>query len=230
MQAFERSKYSSWRDRDSAAVFSDMVFTRCSFESCSLSQTQDPAQRSTVRNVRLVGCATRGCRVGCAVLDSVVVEGLTTHGLVQVWSAALRHVVLCGRIGRIMFSPIVIAGVSPPEVNAAFRRQNERHYRNVDWALDIREADPLELELTGIPGRLIRRNPERSILVRAERIKGREWRLPGVDRTACGEGIRRILDHDLDDAVIVACERSPDFAKDMEAFRVLRKEGLAEPD
>jgi hypothetical protein len=100
--------------------------------------------------------------VKAAVLEDVIVDSLKTIGLLQVWGAALKHVTLRGRVGEIMFSPQVDLGLAPEDVQSAFRKANAAYYRSVDWAIDIREADPDDLELAGIPGRLVRRNPENS--------------------------------------------------------------------
>jgi hypothetical protein len=114
-------------------------------------------------------------------------------------------------------------------VQTAFRRSNAAYYRSVDWAIDIREADAEELELTGIPGRLVRRSPENSILIKAANLRNRDWRR-GINNSVVEVGIERMLEYQLEDKVQVACRRSKDYTREIELFKILREKGVAEPD
>jgi hypothetical protein len=186
-------------------------------------------RRSVVRNVILRDCTVQGCFVDTAVLEHVTVDGLKTIGLFQLFGAVCSQVTLKGRIGRIMFSPQIDVGRAPKETQEAFRQANAAYYRRVNWAIDIRDADAEELELTGIPGALVKRNAENSILVKAANLKDPNWRT-GIENTAVEVGIQRILDYQLDDVVVVACRRSKDYESELELFETLRERGVAEPD
>ena len=202
----------SWRDRapgdpQSAILLSDATLEDVDFESCVLSLMDDPAIRTTVRGVAAINCSVGGCIVGGPVVEDAIVENLKTHGLLQVWGAAFRHVTLRGRLGRIMLSALAHPGINAAEAtsNASFRQANSRYYAGVDWALDIRDADAEELELAGVPARLIRRDPATAIVVRAPNLRS-DWE-QGIEGTSVYFAIKRIIDHDLDDVVIAACRR-----------------------
>lgn len=224
-------RFGSVFDQDSGRTFENIVLERCEFTSCRVSMTHDPSKRSTFRNVRLTNCVFQSGGVAAALLEDIVVDGLKTRNLLQVFGAALKHVTLKGRIGRVMFSPVVspATAYSLPDVQAAFRRANAAYYRSVDWAIDIREADADELELTGIPGRLVRRNPENSILIKAANLRNRNWRL-GIENSIVELGISRMLEYQLEDKVQVVCRRSKDYSREIELFKILRETGIAEPD
>jgi hypothetical protein len=228
---FRNRTFRSLYESESGGLFHDLVFEDCEFVNCRLSVTQDPRTRSTVRNVRLSNCTFRTGGIDSALLEDVLVENLRTVELLQLFGAALRHVTLRGRIGRIMCSPVFdpIGAWKTPHIQEAFRRANEEYYRTVDWAIDVREADPEELELAGIPGRLVRRNAENTILVKASSLRRPDWNRH-IANTAVEAGIRRVLDYQMDDVVIVACPRSKGYLKELELFRILRDTGIADAD
>jgi hypothetical protein len=153
-----------------------MRFRRCYFEGCGLSITLSPALRATVRDVALVACEQRSCTIDTAVLDTVKVDGLKTNGLLQTWAAVFKHVILRGKIDRVMFSAVVATGTTTKEQQQVFDEANAAFYASVDWALDISEAEFVECDVRGIPGTLIRRDPASQVLVtRKAAIAGR-WR------------------------------------------------------
>ncbi|HET7788452.1 MAG TPA: hypothetical protein VFL36_20935 [Myxococcales bacterium] len=88
----------------------------------------------------LIACEQRGCAVETAVLDTVTIDGLKTIGLLQCWGAVFKHVVLRGRIGRVMFSSILAPGVdgfAPRNEQLELDEANAAFYETVDWALDL---------------------------------------------------------------------------------------------
>jgi len=224
-------KFECVYDDGAGRTFENMAFERCEFVSCRLSMTHDPAKRSIFRNVRLSDCTFDRGGVDAAVLEDIEVDGLKTRSLLQVFGAVLKHVTLKGRTGRLMFSPVVSPATAYllPEVQSAFRLANAAYYRSVDWAIDIREADAAELELTGIPGRLVRRDPENSILIKASNLRNRAWR-KGIENSIVEVGISRMLEYQLEDKVQVACRRSKDYMHQIELFRILRETGVADHD
>jgi hypothetical protein len=212
------------------------VLRRCSFDACSISHTLDPDLRLTIRDGTLTGCRARRVRIGPAIIDSVTVDGLRATDPVFIWAAALRHVVLRGHLGGIVFRSEVAPIVATPKQTAAFHRANTEFYSDVDWALDITEADFIDIDLQGIPGQLIRRDPATQIVVTKERAMEGRWRSLDLGNTwfdlllqdyanATGTGAGR------GDSVVLAAPRRhrrfPDFVR---AIAVLRDAGVAEPD
>lgn len=99
-----------------------------------------------------------------------------------------KNVALRGKIGDIAASHLVGASASVAERQPAFAEANAAYYANVDWALDISQAVfASEPDLRGVPGSLVRRDPETQVLVTRERVLRGSWKdleLPGVWRIA----------------------------------------------
>jgi len=221
---------SDFDDRDSKALFRDLEFRKCSFEGCNISITFDPNLRSTVRNVKLTQCEQRGCAVDSAILENVTVDGLKTHTLLQTWGAVFKHVILKGKIGRLMFSPYVFPSIATKEQQEAFDEANTAYYETVDWALDIREAEFEECDIRSVPGRLVRRDPQTQVLVtRAKAARG-EWRRLDLSKTYWHVGLDLFLQSGNQDLVLVAPKRARDFRALLDGLKKLRDAGVAEPD
>jgi len=208
------------------------AFVQCHFEGAVLVQPplERPDLRARIVAVQLIGCSETGVALETAILDDVVVDGLKTSDLLQLWSCALRHVVLRGRIGRIMFSPLVDLLDRKPELNALWRRANDEFYSSVDWALDISAGEFQECEIRGIPGRLIRRDPETQVVVTREKVLSGKWRDVDLEGTHWGLSIEFMLRRGDADVVLVAPKRDRKYKKLLEGLRRLRDAGIAEPD
>lgn len=232
-QVFENQTIECFYDQDSGAVFSDLEFRGCSFESCRISMTEDPRLRSVVRNVKIVNCFQRGCAIDAAVLEDIVIDGLATHGqLLQVWGAVFKHVVLKGSIDRMMISwSLGTIEVDKPEVQSAFLASNQAFYQGVDWALDISEAKFREVDIRGIPARLIRRDPETQVVVTRERALGNSWQKVKLNETLWKTWIAEFLDSGIeDDVVLVAPKRHRKYRRLLEDLHRLRDSGVTQPD
>jgi hypothetical protein len=230
MRTFENDQFTAFYDRG-GNVYEDLHFKKCTFISSSISITEDPANRTTVRNVTLERCRVVGSALDCAVVEDVLVDGLQTSDLHQAWGALFKHVTLRGKIGRLMVTPLIGPDHLHTPEQAAFDRQREAYYENVDWALDISEAEAVELELAGIPASLIRRDPETQAVVTRQAALSGEWRQLGrVQGTELGLGIQELLKRGSDDIVLVAHRRSRNFKELLEGIRELRAAGVAEPD
>lgn len=230
MRTFENEEFTSFYD-DGGNVYEDLHFRKCTFISSSVSITYDPANRTTVRNVTLERCRVVGSSLRCAVVEDVLVDGLQTSDLHQAWGALFKHVTLRGKIGRLMVTPLVGPRHRNTPEQAAFDEQREAYYETIDWALDISEAEAVELELAGIPARLIRRDPETQAVVTRQAALSGEWReLERVQKTVLGLGIQQMLKHGDDDTVLVAERRARDFKQLLAGIQELRAAGVAEPD
>lgn len=212
MRVVENETLKPLRDRG-GSVFADLTFRRCEFVSSSISITTDPASRSAVRNVVLEDCSVR------------------TSDLHQAWGAVFKHVVVRGRIGRLMCSPLIssMAGETPEQ--RAFDEANAAYYEGVDWALDISQAEANEIAISGVPARLVRRDPETQVVLTRETALAGEWR--SLDHvTACWfeTAIEGMLLDGEPDVVLAAGRRDREFRKLMAAIEQLRAAGITEPD
>lgn len=228
---YEREEFEHFKDHESGAVFENMEFRRCNFIDCSISITYNPQNRSTIRNVQLVKCEVVGGSLYPAIVEEVLVDGLGTAGLLQAWGAAFKHVTLRGKIGRIM----ITNGLFPSlEVTSDMQRRlaaaNAAYYADVDWALDISEAEFQEFDLRGLPSRLVRRDPETQVVVtRAKALQG-EWKKLDLSNTYWDTAIEFMLQRGDEDVVLVAPKRDRHFAELLHGLHLLRQAGVAEPD
>lgn len=211
-------------------MYSDVAFKRCTFIDCTMSITRNPRRRTTIRNVKLLDCKEIGCSLGPAVLEDVLIDGLTTSDLLQGWGAVFRHVTIRGRVGRIMVSPVIAPGVATASEQQDFDEANHAFYATVDWALDITEADAEELEIQGVPARLIRRDPTTQVIVKRAKLADDGWRDLDLSDTHWPTSLEFLLERGEEDAVLVAPKRHQRFDALLRGLRVLQEHGVAEPD
>jgi len=231
MKTFENQDFDSFEDRDSRAVFSDIEFRKCCFRSCIISVTKDPALRSVVKNVRMSQCSQRGCTIYPGVFENVVIDGLNTNGqLVQSWGAAFNQVVLRGKIDRLMLSSIVDVMGDEPDVQDAFDRANAEYYRNVEWALDIRDGEFKELSIKGVPAELIRRDPETQVVVTREQAANSNWQELPFHENLWPITLQLFLKGTDADVILAAPKRHPKFRRYLEDIRTLQKAGVTQQD
>lgn len=231
LKVFDNRSFEGIHDSDSRACFANMEFRSCYFQGCALSITHQPSLRSTVRNLNLEKCSQRGCTIFGAIIEDVTINGLTTHGqLLQTWGAVFKHVVLRGKIDRLMISQAIRAGLAELDEQAAFDKANAEYYRHVDWALDISQGEFKELEIRSLPAKLIRRDPETQIVVTREKALAGEWRDLEFQEALTPFAIGKLLERGDPDRVMIAGKRHPKFRRYLEDFRLLRRAGVAELD
>jgi len=231
MQIFYDRTFDSFDDRDSAATFHDLEFRNCYFESCELSITRTPALRSTVRNIKLINCSQRGCSLSAAIVEDVLIDGLKTNGqLFQTWGAVFNRTVLQGKIDRLMVSSAVLPGVVTQEEQHSFDQANLEYYRHVEWALDISKGEFKELCIRGLPGRLIRRDPETQVLVTREKALTGDWKALEFRENLWPTSLNMFLQRAEPSIVLVAPKRHPKFKDYLSDMKLLRLAGVTEPD
>jgi len=230
MHLFEKQAFDGISDFESSAIYADLAFKKCVFESCGISAGRKPEFRSIVRNVRIEQCSAYGCHVGAAIVEDTVIDGLKSGDILQTWGTVFKHVTLRGKIGRLMISRKFVTTPGGAEQERAFDLANAEYYRHVDWALDISQGEFSELDIRSVPGHLIRRNPETQARIKRERLVEADWRkLPfkaGVTQVI----FDLFLDRGDPDVTYVAGKREKDFREMVADIELLRKEGIAEPD
>lgn len=230
-QIYEFQTFVGFQDRDTGQVFSDIEFRKCCFKSSNISTTNDPKNRSIVRNVKLVNCeAYSNCSIESSIVEDVWVEKLKMHGLFQTWGAVFKHVVLKGTIGRLMLGPIILNSFITPKQKQAFDEANVGYYESVDWALDISEAEFSECDIRGIPSQLIRRDTATQVVIKREKALEDKWRQLDLSKTYWPSAIEMFLNRSELDVVLVAPKRHKKFTDYLEGLTLLRNAGVAEPD
>lgn len=231
MKLIRNEEIEHFTDRDSRAILSDAEFHNCYFQGCALSVTQDTRLRSTIRNVKLVNCSQRGCAVYPAIIEDVVVDGFKTHGqLLQIWGAVFNRVVLRGRIDRLMISGVVDVMGQRPDVQRAFDEANAEYYGHVEWAVDISQAEFKELDIRGVPARLIRRDAETQVVVTRARAAHRRWQTLPLRHTLWKTTLSLFLQSNKPDIVLVAPKRHRKFQEYVTDLKLLQEAGVAEPN
>jgi uncharacterized protein YjbI with pentapeptide repeats len=219
----DKKTFDNVKSIGSHRTFADLELVRCEFTGSNLSQFDDPELGLVVRDVTATRCLVRRSSMNGARLENVLVDGLTTTGTVMLQGCVFRRVTLRGRVGSLM--------VMPPNFGLEQAMQKAladgivRFYQDVDWALDISEAEFTEANLYYVPGDLVKRDPETQYLLRRDSFTGIPLDgLPVRARIA----VDRFESTPFDSIVAVAPTRSKDFAKVKEALDELRARGLAE--
>jgi hypothetical protein len=227
---FEKQYFDGFSDFDSGGVFEGYRFTRCEFDAVDLSNAQRPEVRSTLRNCHMQRCIVRqNCSINTAVVEDCIVDGLETRGPVFVRGAVFKHVVLKGKVGRLILTAPLGLGPGFGEVSP-FVSANAEYYRGVDWALDLTRCEAKELQLSGVPGRLIRRDPTTQILVTRERALAVDWQSLPLGDSPYAVALERLTKYGGDSRVLIAPHRDRSFQACILAQKVLRDAGVAEPD
>jgi hypothetical protein len=198
---------------------------RCEFRAAHLVQFDDPGMNLVVRDVTLTRCVARGRSSLHGVrIEEVLVDTLTTAPEVWLATCTFRHVTLRGRIGSLMVQP-------PPFTmdeadRTAFIDTVVRYYADVDWAIDITEAEfTADVNFFFVPGDLVRRDPQTQFLLRRETLAGVDLEaFPVRARIAAG----RFEVTPFDSIVAIAPKRSKHFARIRDDLEQLRAAGLAE--
>ena len=230
MRVFEDQLFHRFVDYDSNAEFADIEFRRCDFRGCLVSKTHQPSVRTTIRGISLIDCTENGCSIGTAIVEDVIVDTLRAPGLFQCFGAVFKHVVLRGKFDRLMFSSAVDLLGQNPNLQQAFDEANAEYYRHVDWALDISQGEFKELDLRGVPGHLIRRDPETQVRVTRRRALEGAWRELPFEEVVTSGCITLMLQQELPDLVIIAPKRHRKFKHRLHDLQLLRQAGVAEPD
>jgi hypothetical protein len=228
-QEYRDERFIDRHDRNSSRQFEHIRIQNCYFESCSLSLASDPKKRSTVRQVRMEGCEARGCIVFAPILQDVLIANLQIHGRLQSWGAVFDRVKLTGRQSGFMISPLIDPMQKDAEAQRRFDEANAAFYEEVDWALDIAGAEFTgEVDIRGIPARLIRRDPETQAVVTRESALEGKWRELDLSETYWPTSIEFLLDRSDEDVILIAPKRSPKFGVLMQGLDRLREAGVAE--
>lgn len=204
-------------------VIRDVRLEGCTFDGwagvCPDWAKPDPSRRPTIRNVTLKDTNALSVFLEGAVIEDVTVD-TTKAGKHPLFlrGNVYRHVTLMGRIGFLSIRGKIMPPIEWPDpdkqrVEADWDRANADYYKGVEWAIDIRQASYAALDISGVPARLIRRNPENTAVVSRKRALAGEWReLPfGLFHVV----ISAMLDDGYDDVVLIACPRSKNYEEQL---------------
>lgn len=191
---------------------------------------------STVRNVERRDCAAVYCHTGPMILSRVTISNLRTSDLFIVWRPYLDRVTLSGEIGRMKINSEAGPSTVGNPKQKPFDDYRDQFYADVEWALDISEARFKGFEIRGVPGRLIRRDPESQILITRERAI--QVATPGWEKQLDPSNklwpfmINEFLSDGDADTVLVAPLAAAKSKRDplLQGLQELRRIGSAEPE
>jgi hypothetical protein len=233
MHMIEGLEFEGQRDRTLPKTLDNVILNRCSFVACVYGATaKTPAERRLIKNVTLVDCkAAANCSLGPVILEDVDITNFATGGVCIAWGAAYKHVRLRGQCGQLMLS-FLPTPVHSNEKIQQFRDADAKFYAEVDWALDISQAECHELDIRCVPARLIRRDQETQVVVRREKVAATEgiWRCLDLSGTPWLASLENMLQWGLADKVLVAPKRSKAFRRWLDGLRLLQSAGVAEAD
>lgn len=231
--------YPDARTFPSSYAFED-PFEEVAIRQCRFAMFQHPTQRElrdrpTLRRISVERCHFTASDIGPFILEDSVIDTIWFHrgkwGPQQFAGCAFKNVVIRGTVrGSLSFVPSRdwwMHHPTEPATTDPTIKVNERYYRLVDWALDISHAEftGVEMYRSGIPARLVRRDPETQVVITRSSVAIGDW------RRACGGSsqwvaIERFLDSGFADAVLIAPRLNKYLDEDVAAFRRLRDIGV----
>ncbi len=160
-------------DRQGGLVLDGISMEKCRFDNCSFSLVKSPIHRSIAKNMHIRDCKVVNSDIGPAIIDEVLVENLSINDMLICWGSLFRHVKLTGKFGSVKMNVMAHHDITR-EKQAFFDAERVTFYQDVDWALDISAATFTELDVRGIPAKLIRRDPSRQfVLTRCKALKAK---------------------------------------------------------
>mgnify|MGYP006909080167 CR=1 FL=1 len=232
MQRFEKQEFYNRYDPDTILSFHDLEFFKCKFLGGGFGYryTDDFSRRTSAKNIRVIDCESQKFGIGPALLEDIYVENFRGD-LVTVWGALFKHVTIKGRCDKLMIHGAAKPGMLHGDLARYWDICNV-FYTDVDWALDIREAEFNDfcIRTGGVPANLVRRDPETQVMIKRNKAIEGKWRELGLS------GLTQMFFKDLIEeappaAVLVAPKRhKKDFKDVLEDIRRLRDVGIAEPE
>lgn len=207
------------------AIAAGYRFERCTFDNVGLG-SETPEKPVIVRDSALIRAKAWAVFIGWVVAEDCTVDGFEGAAIWPVDTLLLRHVTLSGAIGAVDIR-------DPRQLNprdSVRRAVHEDFYAKVDWALDIRGARFRRADLSGVPGRLVRRDPATQVLVTLERLTASRWQTLDFRETAWNIGFEEMESANLEAVVFVAEPRGRRFDDKLRLIDDLRRTAIAEPD
>ncbi|RJQ82057.1 hypothetical protein D5S17_03815 [Pseudonocardiaceae bacterium YIM PH 21723] len=206
---------------ENSKVIADLDFDRCTFEGGVIMQAEpSPDYGVVVRNVSLTKCKGNSIQLFGVRFEDVTVDTFRHPRMIDLQSCVLKHVVLRGNVGSVRISQM-----SDEDARAVLAPAAAKLYEDVDWALDITEAEFSDAEFWDLPGHLVKRNPETQFLLsRAAAASADTGDLSSYGQIV----VERAADSVYETSVAAAPVRSKYFEDYLGDLRKLRELGIAE--
>jgi len=226
--------FTRFDDRKSGATFGKLEFEECRFVNCAVSLEAEPEKRTTIKGVRFSRCRQKNCSINPSFVEDVTVEDLDSESLLIVWACAFKHVVLRGNVGNLKINRSIPFSYARrdlrPALQSAFDRTNREYYEDVDWALDIREAEFTSGTVLGVPANLVRRDNATQFILRHEAIVEGRWRELDLSRTYWSPLLNAYHERAEGDVILIAPKASRDFDAALAGLVSMYDAGILERD
>jgi hypothetical protein len=165
-------------------------------------------------------------------LEQVSVDGLRTGSEpLFIWGAVYDRVVLKGKLDKLVLSSRVNAPGLDDVDQQAFDAASKDFYASVDWAIDIREVEVHELDIRGVPSRLVRRDTRTQAVVRRENaLDEKRWRDLDLGHAWWATQLESMVREGHEEIILVAPLRNRKVADFITGIEILRNVGVADSE
>jgi hypothetical protein len=218
------------------------TFINCFFHACRLSVPYNlvPEDRT-----RMIDCVFENCEFNGrsnfqdkGYLQNVLLHNIKNSDYMRIGGIIFDRVIFKGKFDKWIldsshFGMMVDYQMIGEEESVPLDIYAESEYKNIEWALDISEAEFKECDLRpSIPAHLVKRNKETQILIsykNAIDIKSKNY--IELKNYKAQSFFNYTIGSTKKDTIFVAPLRNPKkFKEYMEAFKILREEGIAKLD
>lgn len=225
---FANRAITNLRALDHKVELVDLEFVKCNFRNCIMSYVVDPSERSLIERVSIRNCHVQSSAIRGAIIRDAYVENTAAPDLFLPQACVFHHVVLRGRIGRMMLGTSLSS--VDPELASRFDEANSAFYAGIDWALDISAVETNELEIRNIPTNRIRRDPGRHILFSRRRLQISDWQKIDMRGLGLRIWLEDLLNYGPEEGIYVVPDIHPKRARIVDAINALSHAGLVEGD
>lgn len=213
--------------RDHPAHVSGYRLEKCEVMGTMLASRR-PGEWRTIRDCAAVKCRQYNCLVSGTAIENCLLDTMGQAGPLYFSLAAcvFRQVTLRGRLTSMLFR-FGTHRFSDARADDAWLKEMVKYYRDVDWAMDVREACFTALTaLTIVPGDLVRYNPERAIRIRRNALLG-DWAtgMPSIMQICCED----FLEGPFDSFIVQRGETKANRDRFAAEADWMRANGFADP-
>lgn len=175
-----------------------VMFRRCSFKACVVSVPSSGGEHLRVSDVNLESCKVTGGGLRGVWLRNCRISDLTLSSESQVLGCIFENVILSGRMKRILVNDSLPFVTNPKPFQAAVQQA----YSTLPLALDISGLVCPDLDIRGVPARLIRINEREHFVVRRSALAGSGWQALDYSGTSYGIALGQLEKSDWEDRVL----------------------------
>jgi hypothetical protein len=217
-------------------------FVKCSFHSCRLSV---PYNLVPENRTKIVDCEFENCKFNGrssfqskGYFQNVIFNNIKNSDYMSISGVIFNQVAFKGKFDNWILKSnhagiIIDYETLSNDECVELNKYADAEYKKIEWALDISEAEFKDCDLHPcIPAHLVKRNKETQILIKYEKAIAVEKKNNlSLNNFRAQSFYDYAIGSSKSDMIFVAPVRNPKkFKEYVEAFKVLRGEGIAELD